>query len=77
MKTTVTKTFCDICKNEIQTTPKSFKYPVIFHTEQTEGRCVKPYISMESLDVCEDCSNKILKLDGWGAQGLNEYKIRQ
>ncbi|RJE47688.1 hypothetical protein A7K50_03305 [Dehalobacter sp. MCB1] len=76
MKTTVTKISCDVCKVEILTTPKTIKYPVIFHTDQTEGRYSKPYISIENIDICEDCANKILMLDGWGAQGLNEYKIR-
>ena len=45
MKQTITKTFCDICENEMPVT--TVPYPVIFTTEQTEGRPCKPYISVK------------------------------
>jgi len=52
---------------------------VIFNTDQTEGRTTKPYFSMEELDICESCCEKILKnglyIQGSGAQGYNTYKV--
>lgn len=66
---------CDICRLPKPT--QSVKYPVMFHTDQTEGRARDPYISMETLDVCADCLPKIVKVHGWGAQGYNEYKTEE
>lgn len=75
MKKIIERTYCDICNKETEV--ERIKYPVIFHTEQNEGRWSKPYISNEAIDVCKECLSKILMLDGWGGQGNNEYKIRQ
>lgn len=44
-------------------------------TKQTEGRSSDPYISHEKLDVCRNCAKKILRLEGWGAQGYKRYEI--
>ena len=41
----------------------------------TEGRSVNPYIAYEKLDCCIDCSKKILKITGYGAQGYNNYGL--
>lgn len=72
----VTETYiCDICKREDSTVTK-INYPVVFHTEQTEGKAVNSYISQEEIDVCDDCLCKICKLDGYGAQGHNDYYIK-
>lgn len=65
---------CDLCGKE--TITASITYPVIFHTEQTEGRSVKPYISKQNLDVCNDCCDKICMIDANGAQGHNFYTIK-
>ncbi len=75
MKRTVEISICDICKEEKDTAV--INYPVIFYTDQCEGRCCEPYISQEKIDVCKDCKNKICLLNGWGAQGHNEYKVRK
>lgn len=72
MRKTIEVTTCDVCKLNKPVT--EIKYPVVFHTDQTEGRATAPYISMQSLDVCEECKPKILMVHGWGAQGYNEYK---
>lgn len=74
MKKIVEKYFCDICGADLSLPIMSVSYPVIFHTEQDEGRNTDPYISQQKLDICESCKTKILKLNGWGAQGHNKFK---
>ncbi len=74
MKKTVEQYFCDVCKKEAVTVP--INYPVIFHTDQTEGRGCSPYISQEKLDVCDECRKHMLLLHGWGAQGCNDYELK-
>lgn len=76
MKKVTTKYYCDICKKEITGARDESKYPIIFHTEQTEGRGCQPYISHESVDLCEECRGKVIVLHAWGAQGNNRYEIR-
>ena len=68
------KYFCDICGKEAKDI-KHLIYPVIFQTEQTEGRNVEPYIYNTNIDVCPNCCKKILKLSATGAQGYNSYSI--
>ena len=75
MKKMIEQYFCDICKKEAAIT--SVNYPVIFHTDQTDGRAQKPYISQEKIDVCDECRKRLLMLDGWGAQGYNKYEFRE
>lgn len=67
---------CDVCKKETGKLTE-VKYPVMFHTEQTEGKSCSPYISYNKIDMCDSCADLILRLDGWGAQGYNDYKIRK
>lgn len=75
MKKIIEKHFCDICGEEGFVW--NINYPVIFHTEQTEGRSCDPYISQEEMEVCDTCLRKVLKIQGWGAQGFNKYKVRE
>lgn len=75
---TITKitTTCDIQGCGSQEAVCRTSLQVIFHTEQTEGRGVKPYLSLQSLDVCEKCMEKVLKgnyVHGSGAQGVNDF----
>lgn len=74
MKKIIEKFFCDICGAECKDV-KRINYPVVFHTDQTEGRSCEPYISNQNMDVCNDCCLKILKVSGMGAQGCNTYSI--
>lgn len=74
MKEIIEKYFCDICGKEAKDI-KHLNYPVIFQTEQTEGRSVEPYIYNTNIDVCPNCCKKILKLSATGAQGYNSYSI--
>lgn len=72
----IEKCICDVCKKEVEKIIM-VNYPVIFHTEQTEGRSCNPYISKEKLDLCDECAERVLMLDGCGAQGVNSYTIRK
>ena len=74
MKKVDIRMYCDICGEESLNT-KKINYPVVFYTDQTEGRSCNPYISQETLDICESCRDKVLRLKGYGAQGLNNYSI--
>ena len=63
---------CDIChkvKPCLQV-----DYPVVFLTDQTEGRPCKPYIATQSLDICPECATGSLSITALGAQGHNCYK---
>lgn len=75
---TTTTVSCDICKGP---NAKPFKnMPVCFMTEQTEGRYTTPHLSLESMDMCVECHDKLvnsLPLIGEGAQGFNRYAWRK
>jgi hypothetical protein len=75
MRRTITKYYCDLCGVVIQDYAE-IKYPIIFHTDQTEGRGCEPYISHERIELCGECMKKVLVLHAWGAQGNNKYEIR-
>jgi len=81
MKDTKITYTCDVCKeviNDYCTTTRRY-LDVIFITEQTEGRCVKPYIDKIALDVCEKCMEHLLTgnyIYAHGAQGHNEYYFK-
>ena len=68
---------CDICAEEVpKPDEKSRAFQVIFTTEQTEGRRVRPHLSYEIIDICNECMDRILKGEavyGAGAQGHNNY----
>ena len=75
---------CDIkgCDrtSEDYDTHEDVKISTIFHTEQTEGRSVKPYNYEEKLDLCEYCFDKHSlgqRVHGWGAQGHNTFEFRE
>lgn len=71
---TVTIVKCDLCGKEENV--RHLKYPVLFTTDQTEGRGCTPYISHKELDLCDECIDKVIKITGWGAQGYNHYSIK-
>lgn len=73
---TIIKVTCDICKNEMSSISHNNRsLSVIFTTEQTEGRSIKPYISTEKLDWCKKCEENILKGNMVFAQGAQGYNI--
>lgn len=75
----IEKYLCDIkgCENEATVINKTFQ--VVFFTDQTEGRSIKPYLSEEKLDLCNKCIEKIIKerkaICGSGCMGFNDYTI--
>ena len=74
---------CDMCKKEITFTEdskldieekiKRVRLPVLFLTEQTEGRSTTPYVTHETIDMCEDCLGRAITIHAIGAQGYNQY----
>lgn len=67
---------CDIEKCGNKENVKEIKTDVIFTTDQTEGRSVKPYLSRETFDICANCLDKVFKgnmIFAHGAQGNNIF----
>lgn len=75
MKKQITIFQCDLCKKEVAT--QEIIYPVLFLTEQTEGRVVKPYLEKTKLDLCSECIGKVVKINAHGAQGHNHYFLSE
>lgn len=74
---TITKHTCDLCKEPA--TKLQQRVPVVFLTEQTEGRSCTPYLTTTTLDFCEKCLRRIVDrtpLTAYGAQGSNTYEWR-
>lgn len=67
---------CDICGAEFAE-QRSVNVPVVWTTEQTEGRRCKPYYKVECLDLCEDCADRVYVVEARGAQGRNLYVFRK
>lgn len=67
---------CDICGAEFAER-RPVNVPVVWTTEQTEGRFCEPYYGVECLDLCEDCADRIHVVEAAGAQGLNRYVFRK
>ena len=72
---------CDIdgCDGFIREPTPQHRLPIIFNTEQTEGRPVDPYLSYQNIDMCSECHESMIKsgkyLKGSGAQGHNKYVL--
>ena len=72
---------CDICKKEVEELKMhtNHKLPVIFTTNQIDGRTRKPYLDYKKIDICFECYNKMIKgrkfITARGAQGYNEYTL--
>ena len=72
---------CDIdgCENKVDEKGTSINMTMVFTTEQTEGRSIKPHLTNNNIDVCESCREKIISerklIIGSGAQGHNTYTI--
>lgn len=65
--------FCDICGNS---NAKTYRTLAEFQTEQTEGRIVKPYVTTTEIDLCNECLNKVVVLGASGAQGNNNFWLK-
>jgi len=81
MKKEIVIISCDICAQEDTDSPVEEKQiPIIFTTEQTEGRSVKPHLIIQKMDICEECMEIIVRgyiPFGHGAQGHNKYGFRR
>ena len=64
---------CDICK--IKKEVRTITIPVRWITEQNEGRDIRPYITTETKDICNECLDKVTRINVRGAQGHNTYTI--
>jgi len=71
---------CDICAaSGREGMFTEINIPLVFYTEQTEGKGVAPYISNKKMEICQQCEHKLidtLPIIAYGAQGYNEYKWR-
>lgn len=77
----ITTVTCDLCGIEIKhpNAGKKMQVPVCFLTEQNESTYIKPYLSMQAVDLCEPCLKRMideLPIIGTGAMGYNDYKWR-
>ena len=75
MKKVTVEYYCDICDQK--TNNEEEKLPVIFLTEQNEGRSCYPYLTKDDIVLCDKCKEKML-LEGKfvfaeGAMGSNKY----
>lgn len=74
-------TTCDVCASEFGSAGhKNLQVSVIFTTEQTEGRGVAPYLSLQKLDLCNGCMKAVLNgnmLFAHGAMGYNNYYFKR
>lgn len=74
----VSETYCDIKDCPNVSYKDDLRLPVVFTTEQTEGKSSAPYIDMCELDLCKEHYNDFLftsPLTAIGAQGHNEYRL--
>lgn len=74
---TQTTTVCDVGNQEHSGFIRNMNMMVIFTAETTEGRSVEPYLTIEKMDICDKCYERIVRsktlLTGSGAQGHNTY----
>jgi hypothetical protein len=67
---------CDLCKNEFNDKLNTISMPVIFHTEQTEGRPCEPYLTTKKVELCQKCIDKTVILHGSGCMGNDEFYVK-
>jgi len=70
---------CDIdkCENTAYATNKTFM--CIRKTDTTEGRPIKGYTEIVSLDICAECLDSIIQgfaIFAYGAQGFDTFEIQ-
>lgn len=76
-------TTCDVCSSELTDISNSLlrsSVTVVFTTEQTEGRSIKPYLSLQTMDMCPACLKTMLSgkmLFAHGAMGHNSYYFKK
>ena len=73
MRTNVEIVTCDLCGRRRDCI--IIRYPVVFETDQTEGKSCEPYVSYTELDVCPECRRRVLMVRATVAMGCNEYRV--
>ena len=70
---------CDLCGRQLAEGDMTHldNVPVLFTTEQTEGRQVTPYVEQVPLDLCHDCVDHLVNVYAIGAMGYNKYYWRE
>ena len=67
---------CDICKRKSGVKMANVGVPHYFLTEQTEGTFLKtPRLETKTMDLCKGCVEKVVVVEGVGAQGYNQYRF--
>lgn len=79
MKKVTVDYYCDICSEK--TKNEEEKLPIIFLTEQNEGRSCYPYLTKGNIVLCDRCKEKML-IEGIfifaeGAMGYNNYFFKE
>lgn len=68
---------CDLCGTECEENEiNHVKMPVLFTTEQNEGRLVTPYLTTCDIDLCITCLDRALTIEASGSMGFNRYEWR-
>lgn len=79
MKKIITEYYCDICGCHTDNVEKDI--PVIFLTEQNEGRASTPHFCIEQIILCNSCKNKVFfegnQIFAKGAMGSNIYFFKE
>ena len=65
---------CDVCDKEVEHAAH-VTVPVLWKTEQIEGRPCEPYVACERLDLCGECLHGVLTIEAIGCMGDNEFKL--
>lgn len=85
-KETVKKLTCDLCKCEVFSTDANYDKwvelttPVRFDCSQNDGYPTLPYLSVQTLDMCPECQERLVDewpILGHGAMGYFLYKIKE
>lgn len=66
---------CDICGAGFSER-RSVNVPVLWVTEQDDGRGCDPHFGVEALDLCEACADRVHVVEASGAMGRNAYRFR-
>lgn len=67
---------CDICKSEITDRDCRQNIPVVFMAKQLFGGYTKPYLSNVTIDICQECLQRLITafpLRATGVQGNDRY----
>lgn len=68
---------CDICGTEVdQYAVFHAELPVMFTTNQNDGKPHDPYVDVAHVDLCPDCLDRCVTVEASGMMGVNKYRWR-